>query len=269
MDTASIDPRSLYSRLGSAGAPLVLDVRRDAAFDADTHLIAGAVRPEGDLLAFVARHAAGRPVVTYCIKGAEVGVGAATTLGRAGYDAAFLEGGILAWQGAGLPTLKRRPEWRVPGGSRWITRARPKIDRIACPWLIRRFVDPLATFDYVPAARVLEEAAARNAVAYDIDGAPVTHQGEHCSFDAVIEAFALEDAALARLATIVRGADTGRPDLAPECAGLLATSLGLSQRYADDHEMLEHAMPVYDGLYAWCREQTAGRVERHTWTAPS
>jgi rhodanese-related sulfurtransferase len=265
MDTASIDPRTLHSQLGTARAPWVLDVRRDPAFDADSRLIAGAVRPSGDLVAFVKSLARGRPVVAYCVKGAEVGVGAAATLAAAGYDATYLTGGILAWQAEGLPTIMRRPDWRVPGGSRWITRARPKIDRIACPWLIRRFIDPLAVFDYVPTAQVFDEAAARNAIPYDIPGAEVTHRGERCSFDALIEDFALEDAGLARLAVVVRGADTDRHDLAPECAGLVATSLGLSQRYADDHEMLEHAMPVYDGLYAWCRAQAEGSGERHGW----
>jgi hypothetical protein len=165
-----------------------------------------------------------------------------------------------------LPTIRRRPEWRVPGGSRWITRARPKIDRIACPWLIRRFIDPLARFDYVPAETVLAEARKRGAVAFDLPDAPVTHRGERCSFDALIEDFAIADPALDRLAAIVRGADTNRMDLAPQSAGLLAASLGLSARFADDHEMLESAMPMYDGLYAWCRREVEGITERHDWT---
>jgi rhodanese-related sulfurtransferase len=269
MDTVSIDPRALYSLLGSSNAPLVLDVRLEPAFHEDGALIAGAARAEGDLLAFAARHAKGRPVVAYCVKGAEVGREAAAALSRAGHDASFLAGGIKGWRAEGLPTIRRRPEWRVPGGSTWITRERPKIDRIACPWLIRRFIDPLARFEYLPASRVLAEARARGAVAYDIAGAPVTHRGERCSFDALIEDFELSDPALERLALIVRGADTGRHDLAPQCAGLLAASLGLSQRFADDHEMLEQAMPIYDGLYAWCRAEVAGVHETHTWTAPA
>jgi rhodanese-related sulfurtransferase len=269
MDTVSIAPAVLHSLLGSPRSPLVLDVRKAEAFDADGRLIAGALRPEGDLLEFAARHAAGRPVVTYCVKGAEVGIGAAATLAQAGYDASFLAGGIKAWCEEKLPTIRRKPEWRVPGGSRWITRERPKIDRIACPWLVRRFIDPIARFDYVPASRVFEECTARDAVAYDIAGAPVTHRGERCSFDALIEDFELDDPALHRLATIVRGADTDRLDLAPQSAGLLAASLGLSQRFTDDHEMLEQAMPLYDGLYAWCRSEVAGVHETHNWTAPA
>ena len=269
MDTVSIDSRSLYTRLGSPQSPLILDVRREPAFEADTHMIAGALRAHGDLAAFARQHAGGRPIVIYCVKGHEVSRDAAQLLSQAGHDAAFLAGGIEGWRAAGLPTIVRKHQWRVPGGSRWITRERPKIDRIACPWLIARFIDPLASFDYVPTSQVFSEAKARGAVAYDIAGAPVTHRGERCSFDALLEDFALHDPALDRLAGIVRGADTDRLDLAPQSAGLLATSLGLSQRYPDDHEMLMHAMPVYDGLYAWCRQEVEGRHEAHSWTAPA
>jgi len=267
MDTvASIAPASLYARMGTPQAPLVLDVRAPAAFAADSRMIPGSLHPEADAAAFAAAHAAGRPVVACCVRGHEVSREAARALARAGHDAAFLEGGLEAWIAAPLPTIRRRPEWRVPGGSRWITRARPKIDRIACPWLIRRFIDPLARFDYVPAETVLAEAGKRGAVAYDLPGAPVTHRGERCSFDALIEDFAIADPALDRLAAIVRGADTDRLDLAPQSAGLLAASLGLSARFADDHEMLENAMPMYDGLYAWCRREVEGIAERHNWT---
>jgi rhodanese-related sulfurtransferase len=268
MDTVSITPRTLYSQLGTAQAPWLLDVRRQATYDADSEVIMSALRVD-DLVAFATKHAGGRPIVAYCFHGLELGVNAATALSNAGFAASYLEGGIDAWRTAGLPTMRRRPEWHVPGGSRWITRERPKIDRIACPWLIRRFIDPLATFDYVPTKAVFEEAKSRNAVPYDIPGAVVTHRGDRCSFDALIEDFALHEPALDRLATIVRGADTDRHDLAPECAGLLATSLGLSKRYADDHEMLENAMAMYDGLYAWCRAEHEGDHERHEWKPPA
>ncbi len=265
MDTVSIDPLSLYEKLGSARAPLLLDVRREPGFATDAHMIAAAARPSADLVAFAARHAASRPVVVYCVHGHEVSREAAAAISTAGLECAWLAGGIEAWRAASLPLIRKRPEWRVPGGSRWITRERPKIDRIACPWLVRRFVDPLAVFDYVPTPQVLSEALARQAVAYDIPGAPVSHRGERCSFDALLEDFALRDAALDRLAVIVRGADTDRLDLSPQSAGLLAASLGLSQRYADDLEMLEQAMPLYDGLYAWCRREVMGDNERHSW----
>jgi rhodanese-related sulfurtransferase len=259
MDTVSLAPAELHALIGSSAAPVVLDVRRDPAFDADDSIIASALRPQGDLARFAAQHAPGARLVAYCVHGHEVSQEAARLLSQAGHEASYLEGGIEAWRALHLPTVRRRPEWRVPGGSRWITRERPKIDRVACPWLIRRFIDPLARFDYVPREEVLDEARRREAVAYDIDGAPVTHRGERCSFDALIEDFALHDAALDRLAAIVRGADTGRPDLAPECGPLVATSQELSRRFGDDHEMLAHAMTVYDELFARCRAAAASR----------
>ena len=137
---------------------------------------------------------------------------------------------------------------------KWVTRERPKIDRIACPWLIARFIDPAPEFLYVPADRVLAVAAETGAVPYDIPGVEMTHDGELCSFDAFIGKYQLKDPALQHLALIVRGADTSRLDLTPQSAGLYAISLGLSHRYADDHEMLRHGLVMYDALYAWCKE---------------
>ena len=145
---------------------------------------------------------------------------------------------------------------------KWITRERPKIDRIACPWLISRFIDPAAEFLYVPAADVLKIAAETGATPYDIPGVEMTHVGQLCSFDAFLSKHALVDPALQQLATIVRGADTSRLDLAPQSAGLYAVSLGLSQVFKDDHEMLRHGMVVYDALYAWCKTCQA---ETHNW----
>ena len=144
--------------------------------------------------------------------------------------------------------------------SKWITRERPKIDRIACPWLIRRFIDPSAEFIYVPSGDVLAEARTRNAIPYDVPDVRFSHRGDLCSFDAFIADFGLEDAALADLAQIVRGADTGNPGLTPQSAGLLAVSLGLSVNYPDDHAMLEQGMVIYDALYAWIR---SARAEIH------
>jgi hypothetical protein len=147
---------------------------------------------------------------------------------------------------------------------KWVTRERPKIDRIACPWLIRRFIEEDAEFLYVPTERVFEIAAATGAVPYDIPGAePYSHDGELCSFDAFLKQHDLDDPALQRLAAIVRGADTARLDLAPQAAGLLAISLGLSANYRDDHAMLEQGMVVYDALYAWCKDR---QDETHNWT---
>ena len=143
---------------------------------------------------------------------------------------------------------------------KWVTRARPKIDRIACPWLIARFIDPEAEFLYVPADQVLKVAEASGAIPYDIPGVEHGHVGELCSFDAFLRLHDLTDPALQQLAVIVRGADTGRLDLAPQCVGLLAQSLGLSALYADDHAMLQQGRVMYDAYYAWLKQ---ARGEAH------
>jgi len=145
---------------------------------------------------------------------------------------------------------------------KWITRQRPKIDRVACPWLVARFIDPDAEFVFVPAAEVARRAAELGATPFDVEGVELSHVGPKCSFDALLAKYGLDAPALVELATIVRGADTARLDLAPECAGLLAVSLGLSQLFADDHEQLRHGFVVYDALYAWL---TRARGETHTW----
>ncbi len=145
---------------------------------------------------------------------------------------------------------------------KWITRERPKIDRIACPWLIARFIDTDPQFLYVPAGKVLAVASETGAIPYDIPGVEMSHVGESCSFDAFLTKYQLTDPALQQLATIVRGADTGRLDLAPQAPGLLAVSLGLSQAFPDDHEMLKHGLVLYDALYAWCR---SCQNETHGW----
>ena len=145
---------------------------------------------------------------------------------------------------------------------KWITRERPKIDRVACPWLVARFIDREAEFLFVPADRVRSEAAATGATPYDVPGVELTHDGPLCSFDAFLKKYGLSDPALHDLAVIVRGADTARLDLAPQCAGLLAVSLGLSHNYSDDHEQLRQGFVVYDALYSWLRH---ARDERHDW----
>jgi hypothetical protein len=141
---------------------------------------------------------------------------------------------------------------------KWVTRARPKVDRVACPWLIRRFVDPQAEFLYVPAGEVLTVAAREGAVPFDVPGVEFGHHGDRCSFDAILEKYRLDDPALTRLAVIVRGADTDAKHLAPEAPGLEAIAEGFRLAFADDHDLLEREMAVYDALYAWCRRQAAG-----------
>jgi hypothetical protein len=145
---------------------------------------------------------------------------------------------------------------------RWITRERPKIDRVACPWLIARFIDREPEFLFVPAAEVVAKARELNAVPYDVDGVEMSHAGPLCSFDAFLVKHSLTDPALSELAVIVRGADTDRLDLAPQCAGLLAVSLGLSQLFKDDHEQLRHGFVIYDALYAWLQH---AHGEKHDW----
>ena len=145
---------------------------------------------------------------------------------------------------------------------KWITRERPKIDRIACPWLVARFIDKDPEFLFVPSDRVFAVAKETGATPYDLPGAELSHVGERCSFDAFLDRYQLDDPALRRLAEIDRGADTGRPELTPQSPGLLAISLGLSAHFADDHEMLERGMLVYDALYAWCR---SAQSETHNW----
>jgi hypothetical protein len=145
---------------------------------------------------------------------------------------------------------------------KWITRERPKIDRIACPWLVTRFIDQEPEFLYVPSSDVLSKAAETKAIPYDVPGVELTHEGELCSFDAFLKKYQLDDPALRQLALIVRGADTSRLDLTPQSAGLYALSLGLSHDFADDHEMLMHGMVMYDALYAWCKHCQG---ESHNW----
>ena len=237
--------------------PQVLDVRRVPAFEGNPNLIPGSVRcaPED-----VEQHAASlepwRPVVAVCVYGHEVSQNATATLVRLGYAAGSLAIGIDGWCKEGGATVA----YRAP--TRWVTRERPKIDRIACPWLIRRFIDPSAEFFYVPNAEVRGFAAANAATPYDIPDVEYSHRGPECSFDAFIRIHRIDDRALAKLATILRGADTGTLDLAAQAPGLLAVSLGLSRMIADDHAMLRWGMLVYDALYAWCRDAVG---ETHGW----
>jgi rhodanese-related sulfurtransferase len=252
---ASVTVTQLQSELAGPRPPLLIDVRRTPAFRAAKDMAAGAVRRDPAAVASWAKILpGGAGVVVYCVHGHEVSQDAARALRDAGIGARYLEGGLEeGWKAAG-GALARKP---AHASTRWITRERPKIDRIACPWLITRFVDREAEFLYVPADAVRRLAADEDATPYDIPDVPFGHDGERCSFDAFVKAFRLSDPALERLAVIVRGADTARLELAPQAPGLLAVSLGLSRNYPDDHEMLRHGMVVYDALYAWCREGAA------------
>ncbi len=257
---ASISARDLYGAIGTSAAPLVFDVRRAAGFDADDRMLVGALRRvPGEVGQWAQDVPTGRSVVVYCQQGHEVSQEAAAALQASGIDARYLVGGIAGWAELGLPLRDKR----VAAAGKWVTRERPKIDRIACPWLIRRFIDPEAQFLFTATERVFEMARETGAVAYDIPGAePFSHDGELCSFDAFLGVYGIADPALDLLAVIVRGADTARLELAPQSPGLLALSLGLSANFADDHEMLEHGMTMYDAFYAWCR---SCQDQTHNW----
>lgn len=250
----SITVSELQMRLRGGQSPLVIDVRRNERWREAPDAIRGALRRDPALVEqWRTTLPAAAEVVVYCVHGHEVSQNAARILG-----AKFLEGGIEHWRAEG-GELQAKPRG---ASTRWVTRERPKIDRIACPWLVKRFVDPDAEFLYVPSKAVLRTAQEREAAPYDVPDVAFSHDGERCSFDAFLRHYRLTDPALDKLATIVRGADTGRPELAPQAPGLLAISLGLSRNFADDHEMLRHGMVVYDALYRWCREGTS---ESHTW----
>lgn len=251
-----ISPSALMRLIGTPHAPTILDVCIDDDFAEDPRLIPTAQRwPHGEIQSYTGDG----PVVVVCQKGLKLSHGAAAILRAKGIKAEALEGGNFAWRDAGLPLI---PAGVIPAPL-WVTRHRPKIDRIACPWLIRRFVDPSAQFMFVPPAQVLSVAEKFGATAYDVEGSTFSHDGDLCSFDAVLARFKLDTPALQTLATVVRAADTNRHDLAPEAAGLLAISVGLSRQYKDDAAQLEAGMAVYDALYRWARD---GQGETHSST---
>ncbi len=254
--------------IATPGAPVIIDACIDADFDLDPRLIPTAFRHPFRDVATLAPRLAGRRVVVYCQKGGKISQGAAAILRDQGIVAETLEGGQVAWAAAGemLIPAASIPNTNTDGRTVWVTRQRPKIDRIACPWLIRRFIDPNAQFLFVAASQVVDVADKFDATPFDVEDVFWSHRGERCTFDTMVEEFALNTDAMQRLATIVRGADTDRHDLAPQSAGLLAASLGLSRMYRDDLEQLEASMVLYDAYYRWARDAVD---ETHDWPAPS
>ena len=238
--TNSITCDKLLRLIGTPHCPVIVDVRTDADFADHPGFIPGAVRRPYDFVADWAPGFAGRSVVVHCAHGGGVGAGVAAWLRAIGIAAETLEGGIHAWTGAGLPTI---PESSLPprdglGRTLWVTRARPKVDRIACPWLIRRFVDRDATFLFVAPSDVAATADRFGATPFDVDGVRWSHRGDLCTFDTMVETFGL--------------------------AGLLAASLGLSRMFADDHEQLDAGMLLYDAYFRWCRDAVD---ETHDWVS--
>ncbi len=262
-----ITPRQLARLVGTPGAPKIIDVRIDEDFDDDPRMIPGSRRHVFSKTETLAQSLAGSNVIIYCQKGLKISQGTAAILRTKGIQAEVLKGGQFAWRDAGLPMIdsSKIPARNDDKQTVWVTRHRPKIDRIACPWLIRRFVDPTAQFLFVEPGQVLNVAERFNATPFDMEGVFWSHRGERCTFDTMIEEFGLKIEALDHLATIVRGADTNRHELAPEAAGLLAASLGLSRMYRDDLEQLETGILLYDAFYRWSRDATA---EGHDWPAP-
>ncbi|MCC6778212.1 MAG: chromate resistance protein [Hyphomicrobiales bacterium] len=262
LNTISID--KLSRLVGTPHCPALIDVRTAEDFDADPRLVPGATRrPHAEASAW-ASELTGRSAIVICQRGAKLSQGVAAWLRHAGVPADALEDGFEGWRKAALPLV---PAAKMPALDRqcrtvWVTRARPKVDRIACPWLIRRFVDPAAVFLFVSPSEVAAVAERFQATPFDVEGVHWGHRGERCTFDVMIEELGLATEPLLRLAAIVRGADTGRFDAAPQAAGLLAASLGLSRMYADDLAQLEAGMTLYDAFYRWCRDAVE---ETHTW----
>jgi rhodanese-related sulfurtransferase len=251
----SISPKDLWNAIATRDAPQIVDVRRHDAYKQSPHLLPGAVwRDAASASHWLTDFDPSRPVVAACKAGHEMSQSTVAQLRADGIDAQVLEGGYEGWTKAGLPFVaKAELERIVPRRpSIWVTRRRPKIDRIACPWLIRRFLDPHARILFVDPDHVK-----------DVE---LSHVGERCSFDTMLKLFGLEsEPSLARLALIVRGADTARPDIAAEAAGLHAVSLGLSALAGDDdHGLLARGFIVYDALFAWLR---FAAEERHNWPA--
>ncbi|MGL4960388.1 MAG: chromate resistance protein ChrB domain-containing protein [Inquilinus sp.] len=259
-----ITTSQLIRLVGLPNAPTIVDVRTPEDYEADPRLLPGTQRRDFRSVPAWAKDLAGRNIVVVCQKGLKLSQGVTAWLLHEGIRAEALEGGFEAWRDAGglLVDAGRLPPRDPSGRTVWVTRARPKVDRIACPWLIRRFVDPQAVFLFVAASEVPAVADRFQATPFDIDGVFWSHRGERCTFDTMLEEFGLASAALDRLAAIVRGADTARLDLAPQAAGLLAASLGLSRMYRDDLDQLTAGLALYDAFYRWCRDATE---ETHNW----
>jgi rhodanese-related sulfurtransferase len=265
----SISPKDLWAAIATLDTPQLVDVRRRDAYEQSPQLLPAALwRDAGKTQAWAVDFERARPIVAACKAGHEMSQTAVAQLRADGFDARVLEGGYEAWARAGLPFVAKveldRLTPKRPGV--WVTRRRPKIDRIACPWLIRRFLDPQARVLFVDPTEVVNVARESSGVPFDIKDVELSHDGERCSFDTMLKLFGLEsEPSLAQLALIVRGADTARPDFAAEAAGLHAISLGLSALAGgDDHGLLERGFMVYDALFAWLR---FAAEERHNWPA--
>ena len=253
-----ITPSQLARLIGTHSAPVIIDVRIPEDFNEDPRIIPAAIRHPFNDIESLAESLSNQRVVVYCQKGLKISEGAAAILRTCGIQAEVLQGGQFGWRDENLPMVNWHavPRQTELAGSVWVTRTRPKVDRIACPWLIKRFVDPNAQFLFVSASQVQGVADRFNATPFDIDDVFWSHRNAGCTFDTMLEEFGLNSAALNQLAKIVRAADTGQPDTVPQAHGLLAASLGLSRMYSDDLAQLDAGIPLYDMLYRWCRDAT-------------
>jgi rhodanese-related sulfurtransferase len=264
----AITVTQLVRLVGTPDAPVLVDVRIDNDHASDARMLPASVRRDHRTVSSWAGEYAGRSVVVVCQRGQKLAQGTAAWLRHAGVRAEFLERGFEAWaEGKGLLVRPDHvPERDNQGRTVWVTRTRPKIDRIACPWLIRRFIDPSAVFLFVAPPEVVDVADRFRATPFDIEGEFFwSHRGDLCTFDVMVEEFGLHSPALDRLALIVRAADTARLEIAPQAAGLLAASLGLSRMHKDDLVQLDASFPLYDAFYRWARD-AAG--ETHNWPTP-
>ena len=259
-----ITVHQLLRLIGTPDCPVIIDVCIDDDFTADPFLIPGSIRCDYDDIERMKADSKGRRVIVVCQKGKKLSQGVAAWLNADGIEAEYLQGGMFGWR-------ETKDALRVPAkiipitkdqSTLWVTRHRPKIDRIACPWLIRRFVDRSARFLFVAPNEVSNVAEKFDATPFDVEGVFWSHRAENCTFDTMLDEFNLRTPALDRLSTVIRAADTNKHDLSAEAAGLLAISVGLSRQYRHDQEHLERGMQLYDALYRWARD---GQNETHTW----
>ncbi|MBU2982236.1 chromate resistance protein [Lentibacter algarum] len=254
-----ITANQLMRLIGTPDAPVIVDVTIDEDFNADPFLIPTAFRHKHTELESLLPLLNGRKTIIICQKGKKLSQGTAAWLRAQGIDAENLTGGNFAWRDTA--NAPRTAQSVLPAtGTAWVTRQRPKIDRLACPWLITRFVDPRASFLYVAPASVLDVAEKFGALSYDANGAAFSHEDSGCTFDTLLKHFTLSTPALEKMAEVIRAADLGKLADAPEAAGLLALSVGLSKQHSDDNQQLAAALPLYDALYRWARD---GSGETH------
>ena len=266
--STQITTQHLSGLIGSPCGPAIIDVRSNEDYHADPRLIPGSLRRDSEKLARWAPEHEGKQVIVVCRRGEKLSKSTADRLGRRGIHARTLEGGVEGWKEAGEPLVRadKLPPCDDAGRTVWVTRTDAMVDRIACPWLIRRFVNPTAVFLYAPSGEVTAIAERFNATPFDIEGAFWSYRGDNCTFDTMIEEFELRTAPLLQFAEIVRGAESCRPNLTPQSAGFFAASLGYSHIYRNALSQLAAVMGFYDAMYRWCREET---IKAPSWPSPA